>query len=193
MSFFARTLVVPLFLLAPAAAFAQSELGNLSMQPFSCNLGTPATATFTNFGGSLPLLITLSPHDSEAGAVIILPPGLRANTVSFEVITNPTSGPILSKATGAIFVAGTTSGDGFFGGTVPQSVNGSRKRMFLNFNLQNLRTGLSVAPDATVTSLYIGAFNGHTSKSGTIMFDHVVVNGQNVTNKILTPDQSACL
>jgi hypothetical protein len=190
---FAGSLVVPLFLLTSAGAGAQSELANSSIEPFTCNLGTPATAIFTNFAHRLPLLMTLSPHYSEAGAVINLPKGTPANTVSFEVIATPASAPILSKTTGAIFVAGTTSGDGFFGGIVPQSMSGNRKRMFLNFNLQNLPTGRSALPNTTITSLFIGAFNGHTSKPGTIMFDNVVVNGQSVTTKIMTADQNACL
>ncbi len=184
---------------APVAANAQGKATKY-VQPFQCTNGAGDTSSsaFINISGKFPLQVITDGTNGtfdNLGAVVVVPTDTPANTVSFQVIPNATL-PFLDIAILGTWALPSGQTGIFNSGNIANTITGNQaknKNLQYNFDLQNFVNGFGNAPaGSTITSLFVNVEVLHSAgnKSGSVLLDNFLVNGQLIPVKI--PQSAGC-
>lgn len=186
-----------------SALFTSSALhttlvnGAASVQPYICidtaTTGGGTFASFTNVANRFPLLANLDGPLDQVGLVVNLPSGVPAHTVSFQVVPNSTTQNLYIAIGGNYITPNGTTGT-FRSDNIPNTIVGNQiknKNLQYTFDLSNLINGVGNLPipaGSTLTFLLINVEELFPALvPGSVLIDNVLVNGQPVPDKVVTP------
>jgi hypothetical protein len=198
--FLASATIIAALTLSPLSANAQVSATRY-VQPFQCTNGSTdlSSSSFVTFPGRFPLQVITDGTNGtfdNLGAIVVVPADTPANTVSFQVIPNATL-PFLDIAVLGTWALPSGQTGIFNSGNIVNLITGNQaknKNLQYTFNLQNFVNGFGNAPaGSTITSLFVNVEVLHRAgnKSGSVLLDNFLVNGQLIPVKV--PQSAGCV